>query len=40
MVMLDGEETFASIESGSVEIYWGANIGTPQEALASGRPTI
>jgi precorrin-6A synthase len=37
VVMLDGGETFASIEAGDTEIYWGANIGTPQEALASGR---
>ncbi len=37
VVMLDGEQTFASIEAGDLEIYWGANIGTPQEALAAGR---
>jgi precorrin-6A synthase len=37
VVMLDGEQTFASIDSADIDIYWGANIGTPQEALASGR---
>lgn len=37
VVMLDGVEAFASIESGDLEIYWGANIGTPHEALVSGK---
>ena len=37
VVLLDGEETFAAIEAGDLEIFWGANIGTPQEALVSGR---
>ncbi len=37
VVLLDGEETFAALEDDELEIYWGANIGTPQEALASGR---
>jgi precorrin-6A synthase len=36
VVLLDGEETFASIEADDLEIYWGANIGAPREALASG----
>ena len=36
VVLLDGEAAFDSIEAGDIEIYWGANIGTPQEALASG----
>ena len=37
VVLLDGEAAVDSIEAGEIEIYWGANIGTPQEALASGR---
>jgi precorrin-6A synthase len=36
VVLIDGETAFASIEADDLEIYWGANIGTPQEALASG----
>ncbi len=37
VVLLDGEAAFDRIEAGDIEIYWGANIGTPQEALAAGR---
>jgi precorrin-6A synthase len=37
VVLLDGEQTFASIEAGDLDIYWGADIGGPGEALARGR---
>ncbi len=37
IVMLDGGETLASIEADDLDIYWGANIGAPGEALARGR---
>ncbi len=37
VVLLDGEQTFASIEAGEMDIYWGADIGAPGEALARGR---
>ncbi|MGH6797681.1 MAG: precorrin-6A synthase (deacetylating), partial [Roseiarcus sp.] len=37
VVLLDGEQTFASIEAGDLDIYWGADIGAPGEALARGR---
>lgn len=37
VVLLDGEQTFASIDAKDMEIYWGANIGTPEETLASGK---
>ncbi len=36
VVMLDGEETFASIDATELEIFWGANIGMREEALARG----
>ena len=35
-MLLDGETAFAAIEGDNLEIYGGANIRTPQDALASG----
>lgn len=37
VVLLDGDQTFASINDEDMEIYWGANIGAPEELLASGK---
>jgi precorrin-6A synthase len=37
VVMLDGEQAFARIAPGDVEIYWGAYLGTPDEILIAGR---
>ncbi|ACK52138.1 precorrin-6A synthase (deacetylating) [Methylocella silvestris BL2] len=37
VVMLDGEESFAALDDEDLEIFWGANIGCPEQALASGR---
>ena len=34
--MLDGEQTFARIAPGDLEIHWGAYLGTPDEILVSG----
>ncbi|WP_052462575.1 precorrin-6A synthase (deacetylating) [Nigerium massiliense] len=36
VVMLDGRETFASIDPTGLDIYWGAYLGTPDELLISG----
>jgi precorrin-6A synthase len=37
VVMLDGDETFAKLTDDTAEIYWGANLGLPDEILISGR---
>lgn len=37
VVMLDGDCAFTAIEDDSVEIFWGAYLGTDNEILASGR---
>jgi precorrin-6A synthase len=37
VVMLDGEQSFTTIEDGGVDIYWGAYVGTSDEILLSGR---
>jgi precorrin-6A synthase len=37
VVLLDGEQSFKTIESTDVDIYWGAYIGTKDEILVSGR---
>jgi precorrin-6A synthase len=39
VVMLDGECAFANVRDDSVEIYWGAYLGTPDELLISGPVT-
>lgn len=36
VVMLDGRQTFASIDPSGLDIYWGAYLGTPDEILISG----
>jgi len=37
-VMLDGDDTFRRFaDDDSLDIYWGAYVGTPQEILISGR---
>lgn len=36
IVMLDGEQAFARIDPGGLEIWWGAYLGAPQEILAAG----
>lgn len=37
-VMLDGDDTFQRFaDDDSLDIYWGAYVGTPQEILISGR---
>lgn len=36
MVMLDGKQTFASIDPDGIDIYWGAYLGTPDQILISG----
>ena len=36
VVMLDGAQTFATIEPEGLDIYWGAYLGTPDEILVSG----
>lgn len=36
VVMLDGRQTFASIDPTGLDIYWGAYLGTPDEILISG----
>ena len=36
VVMLDGEQAFATLDEKGVEIYWGAYLGTPDEILISG----
>jgi precorrin-6A synthase len=36
VVMLDGRQTFASIDPTGIDIYWGAYLGTPDEILIAG----
>ncbi|MFT4296925.1 MAG: precorrin-6A synthase (deacetylating) [Micropruina sp.] len=36
VVMLDGRQTFASIDPDGIDIYWAAYLGTPDEILISG----
>lgn len=36
VVMLDGEQAFATIDPAGLDIWWGAYLGAPQEVLASG----
>lgn len=36
VVMLDGKQTFASIDPTGLDIYWGAYLGTPDEILIAG----
>ncbi|MFZ2623903.1 MAG: precorrin-6A synthase (deacetylating) [Propionibacterium sp.] len=36
VVMLDGRQTFASIDPEGLDIYWGAYLGTPDEILVAG----
>ena len=36
VVMLDGRQTFASIDPDGIDIYWAAYLGTPNEILISG----
>ncbi len=36
VVMLDGEEAFASLPGQGLEIFWGAYLGTPDEVLLAG----
>ena len=36
VVMLDGRQTFASIDPDGIDIYWGAYLGTPDQILISG----
>lgn len=36
VVMLDGQQTFASIDPAGLDIYWGAYLGTDDEVLISG----
>ncbi|WP_091968691.1 precorrin-6A synthase (deacetylating) [Propionibacterium cyclohexanicum] len=36
VVMLDGRQTFASIDPTGIDIYWGAYLGTPDEILIGG----
>lgn len=36
VVMLDGKQTFASIDPEGLDIYWAAYLGTPDEILISG----
>ena len=36
VVMLDGKQTFASIDPAGLDIYWGAYLGTPEQLLVSG----
>lgn len=37
VVMLDGEQAFAKIPPGDLDIYWGAYLGAEGEILVSGR---
>lgn len=39
VVMLDGECAFLNVDDDTVEIYWGAYLGTPDEILISGPVT-
>lgn len=36
VAMLDGHQTFATIDPDGLDIYWGAYLGTPDEILISG----
>lgn len=36
VVMLDGRQTFASLDPTGLDIYWGAYLGTPDELLVAG----
>lgn len=36
VVMLDGKQTYASIDASGLDIYWGAYLGTADEILISG----
>jgi precorrin-6A synthase len=36
VVMLDAQQTFATIDATGIDIYWGAYLGTPDELLVSG----
>lgn len=36
VVMLDGEQTFGTIDPVGLDIYWGAYLGTPDEILRAG----
>ena len=35
--MLDGECTFKTVKENTVDIYWGAYLGTPDEILIKGK---
>jgi len=37
VVMLDGECAFKTVKEGSVDIYWGAYVGTADEILVAGK---
>ena len=37
LVMLDGECAFNQVNDDTLEIYWGAYLGTPDEILLSGK---
>jgi precorrin-6A synthase len=39
VVMLDGDCAFRNVEDDTVQIYWGAYLGTPDELLLSGPVT-
>ncbi|ODN70398.1 precorrin-6A synthase (deacetylating) [Methylobrevis pamukkalensis] len=36
VVVLDGDETFLTLEGDDLEIFWGAYLGTPHEILRAG----
>ena len=37
VVVLDGEQTFNRVDGDAYDIYWGANLGTKDEILISGK---
>lgn len=37
VVMLDAEDTYRQLDDPTLDIYWGAYVGTPDEILHSGR---
>lgn len=37
VVMLDAEDTYRQLDDPTLDIYWGAYVGTPDEILRSGR---
>ncbi len=39
VVMLDGDCAFRNVDDDTVQIYWGAYLGTPDELLISGPVT-